>query len=78
MCPKGSYGPQCQLNCSDRNCLYKDSTCIPSTGRCDGGCQAGWNGIDCIKRTGTYAFRICLYTHELYSKSSAIIAVYII
>ena len=72
VCLKGSYGPQCQLKCSDRHCLYPISVCNPPMGTCEGGCQNGWTGIDCKRGSGMHLIRIWL---SLYSKSSAIMEV---
>lgn len=43
-CPRGWYGPSCQLGCPGK-CL--ESTCDPETGRCYRGCQAGYTGNLC-------------------------------
>ena len=43
-CPRGWYGPSCQLGCPGK-CL--ESTCDPETGRCYRGCQAGYTGDLC-------------------------------
>ncbi|XP_078324907.1 receptor-type tyrosine-protein phosphatase alpha-like [Crassostrea virginica] len=43
-CPRGWYGPSCQLGCPGK-CL--ESTCDPETGRCYRGCQTGYTGNLC-------------------------------
>ncbi|XP_078330377.1 uncharacterized protein LOC144624447 [Crassostrea virginica] len=46
-CPDGFYGKKCVENCS-RNCVVH-VRCDTVTGRCLGGCQAGWTGDTCEK-----------------------------
>ncbi|XP_067678555.1 multiple epidermal growth factor-like domains protein 10 [Haliotis asinina] len=41
------YGPDCGRTCFDRMCKEAASTCPRDTGRCDGGCEPGWEGEDC-------------------------------
>ncbi|XP_067677272.1 receptor-type tyrosine-protein phosphatase mu-like [Haliotis asinina] len=50
VCIYGSYGTNCNHNCSDRKCKGDNSSCDRFTGKCTGGCQAGWNGIDCTQK----------------------------
>lgn len=52
-CPNGKYGNNCQRQCNI-NCGIK-ARCDRITGQCEGGCQTGWKGITCDKRT------ICLF-----------------
>ncbi|XP_050401526.2 uncharacterized protein LOC126818260 [Patella vulgata] len=45
-CVSGTYGTKCDLLCSGRHCLHQ-SSCNPSNGSCDDGCEDGYTGIDC-------------------------------
>ncbi|KAK6179332.1 hypothetical protein SNE40_011719 [Patella caerulea] len=45
-CVSGMYGTKCDLVCSGRHCLHQ-SSCNPSNGSCDDGCEDGYIGIDC-------------------------------
>ncbi len=47
VCSVGSYGTNCEKLCSDRHCKGDNSSCDHVTGRCVGGCEAGWDGTDC-------------------------------
>ena len=44
-CPEGIYGPNCKNNCSS-NCAVP-ARCNVKTGKCIGGCQAGWTNSTC-------------------------------
>ena len=44
-CPTGIYGSNCQNNCS-LNCAVP-ARCNIKTGKCNGGCQAGWKSSTC-------------------------------
>jgi hypothetical protein len=52
VCDNGYYGSQCKMICSARHCKLS-SGCVFTTGKCDGGCQDGWTGIDCSKTNVT-------------------------
>ena len=45
-CGQGTYGNACAQNCSTRHC-EGNSTCGIVDGKCEHGCQAGWQGVDC-------------------------------
>ncbi|ESO86418.1 hypothetical protein LOTGIDRAFT_167232 [Lottia gigantea] len=45
---EGSYGENCNKQCSDRNCLDQ-SSCNNIDGKCIGECQAGYRSIDCTQ-----------------------------
>ena len=46
-CPDGFFGSDCREHCS-MTCGIPGS-CDKVTGRCHGGCQAGWTGNICDK-----------------------------
>ncbi|XP_078330367.1 uncharacterized protein LOC144624438 [Crassostrea virginica] len=57
-CPAGFYGKRCVKNCS-QTCVVTGS-CDKVTGRCLGGCQAGWTGDMCEKGKH-FAFKNCIF-----------------
>lgn len=44
-CPFGKYGLRCAYNCS-MTCI-EQYNCEGMTGKCVGGCQPGWEGVQC-------------------------------
>lgn len=61
-CPNGKYGNNCQRQCN-LNCGVK-ARCDRITGQCEEGCQTGWKGITCDKRTICFFF--CLFLSIVY------------
>ncbi|XP_061194979.1 multiple epidermal growth factor-like domains protein 10 [Saccostrea echinata] len=55
-CPEGTFGNYCKQNCSV-NCGVP-KTCNRTTGECQGGCQPGWEGLQCDQScsSDTYGF----------------------
>ena len=47
-CPKG-YGSDCTKLCQSRHCADPNATCDAGTGSCNGKCQPGWTGVDCME-----------------------------
>ena len=46
-CSEYNYGKGCTKLCSDRNCLG-GSSCDHVTGKCDQGCDRGYQSEDCM------------------------------
>ena len=46
-CSQGYYGTNCTEKCG--KCLNGNKQCDTVTGRCSGGCAAGWKGDTCEK-----------------------------
>ncbi|XP_067679838.1 multiple epidermal growth factor-like domains protein 11 isoform X2 [Haliotis asinina] len=53
-----NYGLGCHGNCSARKCKEVSGTCPRRTGRCEGGCQAGWEGVDCTLKCPPRSFGV--------------------
>lgn len=46
-CREGWYGTNCTQQCVGH--CRDGPSCNPETGQCDGGCAAGWIGLQCTK-----------------------------
>ena len=47
VCSSGKYGMNCTSDCSTRHC-DGNQRCEHVNGKCEDGCQRGWEGQDCI------------------------------
>ncbi|XP_041374098.1 receptor-type tyrosine-protein phosphatase mu-like [Gigantopelta aegis] len=47
-CSSETYGNNCEMLCSNRQCRYMKS-CHHETGQCEGDCASGWTGTTCSK-----------------------------
>lgn len=56
-CPFGKYGIGCAYNCS-MTCI-EQYTCEGTTGKCVGGCQPGWKGVQCDQGKVTVVMNYC-------------------
>ncbi|XP_071088253.1 receptor-type tyrosine-protein phosphatase epsilon-like isoform X3 [Haliotis cracherodii] len=54
-CSLGTYGQNCSLLCTDRNCAG-NSSCDHVTGKCVTRCKPGWMGIDCVEACETHRY----------------------
>lgn len=61
-CPEGRYGYNCEEHCNI-NCEIS-YRCDRVTGKCDGGCQVGWEGATCDIRTQSFFY---VYQHNFFN-----------